>query len=63
MNVPGKPIAGHVTLQPEDWRAGYDAGVSGVRPAPGSIRDELAWYSGYIEGAARRRPVMITRLI
>jgi len=46
---------GGVRYDPESYRAGYLAGLSG-RPSepPRTIVDSLAWLSGYIEGKARR---------
>ena len=43
-----------VTLTDEDWQSGYDAGMEGEEPYAPSDVDGLSWYSGYIEGKAKR---------
>jgi hypothetical protein len=45
-----------VRIRAEDWQAGFQAGGAGMpaNPVPAGI-DGLAWISGWIEGAAKRR--------
>jgi hypothetical protein len=45
-----------ITIDETDWQAGFDAGLVGAKnyPPPKEIQDDLAWYSGYIEGKAKK---------
>ncbi len=39
----------------KSWEAGHAAGLQGKRnKCPSDIEDELAWYSGFVEGKAER---------
>lgn len=44
-----------VWIHDESWQAGFDAGVAGTpsTPIPVGI-DGLSWFSGWIEGEAKR---------
>jgi hypothetical protein len=45
-----------VWLDEGDWQVGFDAGEARKPSQPDeSIRDQLAWFSGWIEGDAKRR--------
>ena len=41
-----------VKLDPDSYKAGYQAGYSRKKPAAPASHDDLGWYSGYIEGKA-----------
>jgi len=39
----------------ESWETGFQAGLLGLRSiCPAEVPDELAFYSGYIEGKAKK---------
>ena len=41
-------------LDAASWEAGYAAGQAGKSPIAPKGMDSLSWYSGFIEGKARR---------
>lgn len=43
-----------VWVKDEDWQAGYKAGAAGQKSAPPAGIHRLSWFSGYIEGEAKR---------
>lgn len=45
-----------VWIHEESWQAGFDAGLAGTpsSPVPPGI-DGLSWFSGWIEGEAKRK--------
>lgn len=42
-------------LDRKSWEAGKRSGINGLPNQPGKCNDSLAWFSGYIEGKAKRR--------
>jgi hypothetical protein len=44
-----------VTITNDDWDLGYQAGLDGEDSLAPSDADGLSWYSGYIEGKAKRK--------
>lgn len=49
--------AGAVSMIQADWQLGFDAGEAGKPSTPVSpnVSHALSWFSGYIEGDAKRR--------
>lgn len=45
-----------VWMDRDDWQSGFDMGAAGKPSRPGAeVRDQLAWFSGWIEGDAKRQ--------
>jgi hypothetical protein len=45
-----------VWMDRDDWQAGFDTGAVGKPSRPGAeVCDQLAWFSGWIEGDAKRQ--------
>ena len=45
-----------IEIDAPSWQAGFNAGLAKLRswPVPAGIADELAWFSGYIDGEGER---------
>lgn len=45
-----------ITVSEVDWQAGFEKGLSGGSeyPVPPEVTDRLAWFSGVLEGKAKR---------